>query len=96
MKRIIALVVLVASVAVMVAGIVLLFISCDGSCGSTSHGGGLLRDCPKLFYFSLTARIAVVVSGVLGILSSICFLILRKWRFNSELLVKNENDIELN
>jgi len=67
---------IIVSIVIMNAGILFLCISCDGSCGSSGHGGMLDWVCPE-FYFPRSSSISMIVVGVIGVIISIV-LLLRK------------------
>ena len=69
MKRKMTLTILAISMAVAICGAVLLFVSCDGSCGAANHGGMLTFVCFKT-YFPRVWSITLIVSGGIGIVAA--------------------------
>ena len=82
-KKIFFIATLVISVVIVIFGVILWSISCDGSCNSSNHGGTNLDICSR-FFFPTGGSILVILLGGLGIVLSAFFLWMFKKRNTSE------------
>ena len=77
MKKIFLIATLVISSAVIIVGMVVMNITCDGSCNSSNHRGENDDICPRFFFPSMGSTLMIVIGG-LGVLAVLFYMVISK------------------
>ena len=81
MKKSILIFALVVSVVVLLGGIFLLAMGCDGICNSSNHGGTNMDICSKILFPSIGSAL-ITTLGAFSVLVSAVFLLKRRSPYN--------------